>query len=326
MLKGFSFLFFLYISLCSFGVSLAGDPMNPTNFSHKIRKEAYKCNPNLKIKISLARVHDNKLVNTPFGQEVGGTKIEDLRSSTPKIVETRVRYDTREDEYGYNRRIRELLIYQISSVRCLQLVEREEINAIIREWDFSDTKYVKKGREMPAIEMPSYIAKAFVTLNDGSCKKGENESEAWGAEDDGLPKDRILILLRLYDIHSAYIKIFACGTGNNVVDAIREAVKNLEKHRDLLLPTVRVTSVTGNRVELDGGSEQGLSIGTKFYLVRVDGPKESIGDFDALDYVALCTVTGSNLSSASAVIKKNLRNGAPQEGDIVFYHFPEESF
>ena len=326
MLKRIPILCIILLFFGFFDTSLADDPMNTTRFTHKVRKDSYRCYPNLKIKVSIARVHDNKLVNTPFGKEVGGMTVQGLKSSSPKILESPVRYDTRKDEDGYNKKVRELLVYQLSSMRCLQVVEREDINAIIREWDFSDTKYVNRGDRAPAIEMPQYIAKAFITSNDGSCKTEDDEAEAWGVKDNESAKDKVLVLLRLYDIETAYVKLFACGTGNSTADAIKSAVKDLKKHRDLLLPTVRVTTVRDNRVELDGGPDQGLSPGTKFYLVRIDGPKESTDDFDALDYVALCKVTQADVYRASAMIIKRFSGENTQKGDMVFYYFPQESW
>jgi len=315
--------FFLF-GFCN--TSLADDPMNPTQFSHKVRKESYKCYPNLKIKVAITRVHDNKLVNTPFGKEVGGMTVQGLKSSAPKVLESPVRYDTSKDEYGYNRRVRELLVYHLSSVRSLQLIEREDINAIVREWDFGDSKYVKKGDKVPGIEMPEYMVKGFLTSNDGSCRVEDDEEEAWGVKDEAAKKDRILFILRLYDIKTSYVKLFSCGTGKSMSDAIKKAVKDLKKHRDLLYPTIHVADVAGSHVTLDGGSEQGLSPGTKFYLVRADGPKEAIDDFDALNYVALCKVTTADEKRASAVIKKRFSGSSPELGDMVFYYFPEESW
>jgi len=51
------------------------------------------------------------------------------------------------DEAGYGKRIREMMRYSLSSIKRIHLVEREDINAIIREMDFSETGYVKTKEE-----------------------------------------------------------------------------------------------------------------------------------------------------------------------------------
>lgn len=326
MFKKFSsVLILLVFGMVSF--ARAQDPLNPTSFTHNVRKIDYNYYPNLKIKLSIARVHDNKALNTPFGKETGGIEVEVFDSDSAVVRKTPTRYDTSRDEDGYGKKIRELLSYNLTSVYCIQLIEREEINAIIREWDFKDTKYSKKSSQAPSIEIPQIIAKGFMSYNDSSCNVGDdtNEEEAWGVEEK-KDRDRLQFLIRLYDTKTSYIKFVACGTGNTMAEAVKNSVKDLKKHRDILLPTVRVTSVKDQRIELDGGLDEGLALGTKFYLVRLEGPKDSIDDYDAIDYIALCKITKSDRAHSLATVEKALSDTKPQKGDTVFYYFPEEGW
>jgi hypothetical protein len=54
------------------------------------------------------------------------------------------------------------------------------------------------------------------------------------------------------------------------------------------------TSIKDKQVELDGGPDEGITAETKFYLVRLEGPKDYIDGYDTIDYVALCKVTKSS--------------------------------
>jgi len=319
-----SFLFFLTLGIVNY--TWAQDPLNPTSFTHKVRKDDYDFYPSLKVKFAIARVHDNQTLKTPFGKETGGTEVEVFDSDSAVVRKTPTRYDTSRDEDGYGKKIRELLSYNLTSVKCLQLIEREEINAIVREWDFKDTKYVKKNSQAPSIEMPHIIAKGFMSSNEGSCYVGEDtsEEEAWGIKKGD--RHRLKFLIRLYDIQSSYVKFIACGTGDTMAEAVRNGVKDIKKHRDLLFPTVKVTSIKDKQVELDGGPDEGLTVGTKFYLVQLEGPKDYIKDYDTIDYVALCKVTKSSTKKSSAIVEKILSDKIPRKGDTVFYHFPEEDW
>ena len=322
----FSLLFLLVLGIFNF--TWAQDPLNPDNFTHIVRKTHYDFYPNLKIKLSIARVHDNRTLNTPFGKEMGGTEIEIFNAESAAVQKKPTRYDTSRDEYGYGKIIRELLSYNLSSVKCIQLVEREDINAIVREWDFRDTKYVKKNKRVPSIEIPQVIAKGFMSLNDpndSSCNYDNDEKEAWGIEKK-KDRNRLQFLLRLYSTETSYVKFIARGTGDTMADAVKSAAKDLKKHRDILLPTVCVTSIKDKYVELDGGSDEGLTSGIKFYLVRLEGPKDTIDVYDTIDYLALCKVATSSKKKSSAIVEKTLSDTNPQKGDVVFYYFPEEDW
>jgi hypothetical protein len=322
-LCGMMFVVAFLLGVCASGWSF--DPMNPTSFDHQVRKQSYNSYPKLKIKLAIARVHDTQVLETPFGKKVGGVEVVGTDGTSTSVIKSKERYDTRKDEYGYGKIIRETLSYNLARLKWIQLVEREDINDIIRNWDFGDSKYVRKDSKAPMIELPKIIAKGFMTSNEGSCGDEDTEAAAWGVEKKEKDQNRLMFLLRLYATDTSYVKYIACGTGNTQADAVKSAVDDLKEHRDLLFPTVRVTSVKGKSVELDGGTDKGLARGTKFYLIRTDDEKEEL-DLDSLDYVAFCKVTRADTSSSLAIIKESMSNLMPEEGDMVFYYFPEEEW
>ena len=320
---GFSLV--LLFSFGLYGLSYAGDPFNPKGFSHKIRKSEVRHDyyPGSRIKVAIARVHDNQVLDTPFGKHAGGVSAVAVGPDGTAKIETPNQYDTRKDEQGYSKRIRELLSYHLSSVKCFQMVEREDINAIVREWDFGDTKYVKKTKQA-AVELPDFIAQGFMTTNDGSCNRDDEVRAAWGLNKK-RNGNRLLFLLRLYATDTSFVKLIACGTGNTAADTVESAVKDLKKRRDLLLPTVRVISTTADSIQIDGGLKQGLAPGIKFYLVRSPGAKESI-DYESIEYISLCQVTELSGKKTFATVKQTFANETPKKGDIVFYYYPEEQW
>jgi hypothetical protein len=303
------------------GVGLGEDLMNPSDFSHKVRKKDTPKNyyPATRIKLTIARVHDNQLVDTPFGEETGGGELAVINTEGQTVVtaKNKAHYKTRKDEMGYGKKVRQMMGYHLSTIKSIQLVEREDINAIIRELDFSDTRYVKtKG--MPEVEMPQYIAKGFLTANDGSC--ASEESLQWNVSSEKKDPNPLMFLIRVYDTSSALVKYIACGTGKEQNQAIKKAVDNLKDHMDLLYPDVTVLEVAGQKLTLSGGKNQGLAPGTHFYLVTSQGLKAAI-DYSDLDYVARCKVIASQAERATALIEETMSEAAPKIGDWVFFHY-----
>jgi hypothetical protein len=319
---GISLIISITLLLLLGGVCMGDDLMNPTDFTHKVRRHNNRKTalyPDLRVKLSIARVHDNQPVDSAFGKKEGGQELAAVKTDGTAVVtvKNKERYDTRKDEMGYGKKVREMMAYHLSSIKSIQLVEREDINAIIRELDFSDTGYAK-AKAMPKVEMPQYIAKGFMSANDGSCSS--DDSLQWNPSSseskDGKP---LMFLIRVYDTRTSFVKYIACGTGHDRSDAIKKAVKNLNAHMDQLYPDVAVLKVSGNQVMLSGGRKQGLAPGTRFYLVRSQGSKAAV-DYGDLNYVALCKVIAAQLEGATAVIQESYADETPEIGDWVFFY------
>lgn len=299
---------------------LGGDLLKPTDFSHRIHNQiTHKTYfPNVGVKLSISRVHDNQLVDTNFGKKIGGQEIAMFKTDGNSVVAVKneFQYDTRRDEFGYGKKVREIMSYHLSAIKGIQLVEREDINNIIRELDFGETGYVK-SKIIPEVEMPHYIAHGFMSLNDGSCINEEKPQFYINSnEKDGNP---LMFLIRVYDTRTTFVKYIACGTGKDQGEAIKNAASNLQKHMDLLYPDVAVIEAADKRVFLGGGQNQGLAKGTLFYLVRSQGAKATL-DYSELEYIALCEVIMTEPERATALIKKTFSNTIPKIGDWVFYY------
>jgi len=330
------FIFFLF--LCS--PTWANDPFNPPDFSHETKKSRVDSrdsySPDFKINLSIARVNDNTiLAESPFGKEAESYTITHLPSGA--TVETKKKYDTSKDEYGYSKEIRDILIYQLSSIKCLQLLERENINKIIREWEFGETKYVARQKAQPAIELPELIAKGILSFNKNLEKEGtedawddvENANDEYSnhfqhSEKKKEDKDKqagLQFTLRLYNTQTSHIKYIAYGKGKTQGEAVSNAVADLKTHIDLLLPEINVVSVDDDTVTLSSGRLNGLTEATHFYLVRTNTKRKIDVDYNSIDYIALCKVIDSGDSEARAEILKTYGSETPEIGDLVFYQF-----
>jgi len=95
---GVSVLVLLMVLLAFSNVCQGYDLMNSGDFSHKVRKQStYKdLYPNLRVKLSIARVHDNQPVDTAFGKKIGGQEAVVTTTDGSAVVtfKNEVRYDT----------------------------------------------------------------------------------------------------------------------------------------------------------------------------------------------------------------------------------------
>lgn len=306
------------------------DLMNPTDFNHEIRKGKKDRSPQYTVRMALVTVEDTELVNSPYGKHIGGEEIKSMGNAGAVTAASPERYDTRRDAAGYSKRMRELITYRLSSLPCIDLVDREDINALVREHEFAQrSKLVDKtSLDDAAVLSPQYLVKGYFTFNEVACKnERSSEEEAWLGDDAPPAKKKLRLQLKVIDANTSQIAYVACGAGNGVERAVKASVKDLRQHMDLLLPVVRVMAVEGagskQEVRLNSGTDAGLVPGLKFYLVRHQGDKRFI-DYEDIDYVAACEIATATPEKARAKIVELLDEAKPQKGDLVFFHYPEQ--
>ena len=97
--------------------------------------------------------------------------------------------------------------------RAFLVVERERIEEILREADFSNTKYIDSGRKLDATILPArYIIEGSLGLN----------------EDRNLgTKNPIACYLNVYDIITSEVVASVAEGGKTRPEAIEEAVASL---------------------------------------------------------------------------------------------------
>ncbi|NOQ77265.1 MAG: hypothetical protein GQ475_05680 [Methylococcaceae bacterium] len=234
-------------------------------FEHKVRKQGDQQRmPNhLRATIAIARVNDlNRPAESSFDDK--GKKSFSIEEDGDKKVSI---YSSRKIELGFGQRTREVLSYYLSKTPNFQLIERENINSLLREWDFSESKYVKKSDQLQAgIEIPDLIATGFLSYTPLCDETNDLEEDAWGASDDAdeedgffngrsnedemerrrqinakaMPfssryakkkdKSNFYFLMRVYETRNSRVKFIACGEGKTVKSAIKHAVSEFSRN------------------------------------------------------------------------------------------------
>ena len=304
-------------------IAFADDLMNPTNFDHKDRGQHLDAlGPSTSLRIALKSLNDNQLVNTPYGYVEGGKTVATKQGT----VTDPERYNTSRDNIGTSARLREMLSYKLSSLPFIELIERDNVNSIVRELEFAENnKYVKKETlNEVGLEMPQFFIKAFFTVNEGPCREDDSaEEEAWGNDDElKRPKKPYRLMLRFYDIKTSKVVYITCGSGVIIKDAIDRSVDDFKKHKYLFYPEMRVRSVSGGIVNIDHGKKSGMTAGVRFLLVRHSGPLKSLKMDDNPEVVALCEVQNSDSHGCKAEIIEKYEGYAPEKGDLVVFSHP----
>ena len=315
------------IALCAILLAaqsaFAENLMNPSSFDHKKRgQKVAKLGPSIELRMSLKSLHDNQLVGTPYGQVSGG-KVIVTEQGTVKDAE---RYNTSKDAVGSNTRLREMLNYKLSNLPFVELIERDNINSIVRELEFAEkNKYVKKEMlNEVALEMPQFFIKAFFTVGEGPCNGDDSdEEEAWGDENEPqMSKASYRLTLRFYDVKTSKIVYISCGTGATIKDAIKHSVKDFKYHKYLFYPEMRVKNISGETGSVDHGDKVGMTQGVKFILVRHSGTLKSLKMNESADVVALCEVVSSDSNKCKFRVLETYDDYKPSQSDLVVFSHP----
>jgi hypothetical protein len=290
--------------------------------------------PNYQIQVAIARVRDNTLSGTEFGERTGGESGVLITERFDVAVTSKEREEVQDTDLGFNKAVRLQLADALQTSGWYQVIEREDINAIIREIKFSESDYAAPSEAEPKgkIVMPDNIAGGILAFNKRSgeikvARRDDTGSEeildpaAAEAEKKRLGR-RYTFLLRLYETKTAKVVATGHGYGDTAADAVIDAVNDLNSGIGMLLPEVRVSALAGDTVALSAGSPAGLYEGLVFYLVHQKGPR-SPRDYKNRRRVGMFKVVEATQTSAKA---KALRyfSGRPQVGDLVVYRQPDE--
>lgn len=318
-------LFVLFSTLYVFAESQMPAPRYSTK--QRIAGEGTEYAPNLKFQVAVARVRDNTVTDAQFGHREGGTKAVVSDEEETTVIEEQERVDGRRDEQGYNKAVRLQMVDLLQRTGWFEIIERENILGLIREIDFGTTSYaapdqaVTKGK----VILPKYIAngilmfnthsgsKKLLTANDaGSYDAGESDEDA-ATENKG----KYVFLVRIYETDTARVAAIGRGCGNSGPDAMIEAVNDISKNIDLLMPETRVAEISGDTIILDGGADKGFYENLRFFLVRCRGPHIR-GKLQRLPKIAMAQVTSVTDKTASAKITREI-SGSVKAGDLVFF-------
>ncbi|MFH1017127.1 MAG: CsgG/HfaB family protein [Pseudomonadota bacterium] len=164
----------------------------------------------------------------------------------------------------------EKLLDALSRTQRFVLIERKDINALLREVSFGDTRWVDKNKsaKLGKILGAQIIITGAMSLNDLT------ESRA---------TQPLLLLLRMYDVETSRIVGTARATGKTLQEVIDLAVGQIVQTMDSVPWTGKIASVTGAKLYLNAGSQENVQLGDRFNLFSLGKPltdpdsKEVIG-------------------------------------------------
>jgi len=308
----------------------------PGTYSYKHKRvDAKEFVPNYQIQVAIARVRDNTLAGTEFGERRGGESGVLVTERFDIAVTSKEREEVRNTDLGFNKAVRLQLLDALQTSGWYEVVEREDINAIIREIQFGKSDYVlRSGAEAKGkILMPDHIANGILAFNrrTGAIKVTRRDetgledllhSTAADAEKERLQR-KYTFLLRLYATKTAKVIATGHGYGDTAADAVIDAVNDLNSGIGMLLPEVRVKAIDGDMVVLSGGKTAGLYEGLVFYLVHQRGPR-SPRDYRNRRRVGMFKVVEATQVGAKAEALRYFAGGKPQVGDLLIYRQPGE--
>ena len=197
--------------------------------------------------VAVGRVGDNKPVDTPFGKadafEIEG-KLETGGLDIGVSGELHGRAGSPPGKRGMSHRTRQRLISLLVEAGCFTVVERDEINEIVREIDFGESRYVSEER---AAGIGNLYGVRYIITGAPDVATGAFENTGVGPDNwvshVGFPEDRradfpAVFRLRMYEVESG--RIWAVGEGyawdhdealRNAVTALKRAVRRLERSR-----------------------------------------------------------------------------------------------
>ena len=180
--------------------------------------------------VAVGRVGDNKPVDTPFGSR-DAIAIE----AQADDLELKAHAGPAPGKQGMSEVVREQLISLLVDSKYFEVIERDEINEIVRELDFGESKYVSKDGRAPIGNLygARYIISGGPDVNvnafeDRACTP-DNWVEHVGFPEKGRDDLPAVFRLRMYDVETGHIKAVGEGYALNHQEALRCAVTALER-------------------------------------------------------------------------------------------------
>ncbi|HLG20008.1 MAG TPA: CsgG/HfaB family protein [Bdellovibrionota bacterium] len=230
-------------------VSVTSTPA-PTGFDYTQKQVVSE--KALRKRVAIARFEDNlKVSDSPFGQK-----------RTLDIVAPNVhvqREDMKPEGEPVSSRFSEKLIDALAQTKRFILIERKDINAILREISFGETKWVDKNQsaKVGKIVGAQIIVTGSIGPNDDPAHSGEGP---------------IGLLLRMYDVETSRIVGTARAFGGTEQEVIDRAVSQIVLTMDKIPWTGKIASVTHGKFYLNAGTAENVQVGDTFRLFSLGNP------------------------------------------------------
>lgn len=203
----------------------------------------------LKKRVAVARFRDNIPVEqSPFGQK------REVDVVTPNV---HVHHEEILNEEGFvPSEFTERLTDALGRTERFVLVERKDINKVLRELNFDETKWVdkKKSAQIGKVLGAQVIITGSLVLNEESATRNQRP---------------LSLLMRMYDVETSRVIGTARGVGAGLQEVVDNAVEDLSRTMEHVSWTGKIASVSGDALYLNAGAEEGIKKGDRFEVFSI---------------------------------------------------------
>lgn len=260
-------------------------------YQRPIRKVKEK---NVKIKVAISRFEDKtEIEGSPFNIQ----KDREKESGDAKDINITIKADERieEEKLSKSELLTGLLTDGLRRTGMFEVIERDEINELIREINFQNSKWVKKENinTLGNIFGVQYIVTGDILRS----KAGEK-----------IGKDYYALALRMYNVNTGEIVSSSVANAPYLRGAADKAVKDLAAQIKSKAWTCRVIGISDAGIHINAGLKDDLEKREIFYIVRVGNEiidpetKKTLGfDKKKIALIEVKEVLDENLSRARVI-------------------------
>ena len=182
------------------------------------------------------------------GKEIS-IKIEDARAAAEAELKKADRKSDADLLVG-------LLVDKLRKSEAFDVVERQDVNELVREINFQNSDWAKKDivNKLGNISGVQYIVTGKLLMN----KDGHRISSG-----------RYTLSLRIYNVSTGEILASSTGQQDYLEGAVDEAVDQLAKDLHAEAWTCKVVKVEGEKVLINAGFAEGIKKGDVFSIIRL---------------------------------------------------------
>lgn len=233
---------------------------NDTKFNYE-QKRIYKIKDtekNVKIKIAVSRFEDKtEIEGSPFNIQEDEEKLENARINIEgSTVTIRTDEDADKEKITKSELLTGLLVDKLRRTGMFDVVERKEVNQLIREINFEKSNWVKQNsvNEIGNI----YGVQSIVTGEILQNKEGHR-----------IGKGQYTLTLRLYNVNTGEIVSSSISNQNYLEDAAEEAVRILSEEIRGVPWTCRVVRINESEIYINAGDEDDIEEKDVFTIFRI---------------------------------------------------------
>ena len=132
-----------------------------------------------------------------------------------------------------------------------EVVERPDINSVLREIEFNESKWVIKEPSNKHLLYPVDLLLSAAVSNNSEKVNTQNT-----------------VFFRLYSVKTGTVLHSARGTGNSLLEAIESGIQDLSTQIYSTPWSCEVIEVNGTKLNLNAGSADGLRPGDRFFCIQ----------------------------------------------------------